>query len=60
VLAISQLQVNPGAVFSVQWTAEMAFATITGGLGTIEGPILGTAVYMIPCSRRSPPTTRGN
>ena len=47
VLAISQLQVNPGAVFSVQWTAEMAFATIIGGLGTIEGPILGTAVYMI-------------
>jgi ABC-type branched-subunit amino acid transport system permease subunit len=47
VLAISQLQVQPGAVFSVQWTAEMAFATIIGGLGTIEGPILGTAVYMV-------------
>ena len=47
VLAISQLQVQPGAVFSVQWTAEMAFATIIGGLGTIEGPIIGTAVYMV-------------
>ncbi len=46
-LAISQLQVQPSAVFSVQWTAEMAFATIIGGLGTIEGPILGTAVYMV-------------
>jgi branched-chain amino acid transport system permease protein len=46
-LAISQLQVQPGAVFSVQFTAEMAFVTIIGGLGTIEGPILGTAVYMI-------------
>ncbi len=46
-LAISQLQVQPSAVFSVQWTAEMAFVTIIGGLGTIEGPILGTAVYMI-------------
>jgi len=34
-------------VFSVQWTAEMAFAVIIGGLGTIEGPILGTIVYMI-------------
>ena len=31
VLAISQLQVQPSAVFSVQWTAEMAFATIIGG-----------------------------
>jgi branched-chain amino acid transport system permease protein len=47
VLAISQLQVQPGAVFSVQWTAEMAFATIIGGLGTIEGPIIGTVVYMV-------------
>jgi branched-chain amino acid transport system permease protein len=50
VLAIDQLQVVPGTsggVFSVQWTAIMAFATIIGGLGTIEGPILGTAVYMI-------------
>ena len=46
-LAISQLQVQPTAVFSVQWTAEMAFATIIGGLGTIEGPILGTAVYIV-------------
>jgi branched-chain amino acid transport system permease protein len=47
VLAISQLQVEPSAVFSVQWTAEMAFATIIGGLGTIEGPIIGTAVYIV-------------
>jgi branched-chain amino acid transport system permease protein len=46
-LAISQLQVQPGAVFSVQFTAEMAFVTIIGGLGTIEGPILGTAVYIV-------------
>ncbi|HUB40153.1 MAG TPA: branched-chain amino acid ABC transporter permease [Streptosporangiaceae bacterium] len=47
VLAISQLQVQPTAVFSVQWTAEMAFATIIGGLGTIEGPIIGTAVFIL-------------
>ena len=50
VLAIQQLQVVPstsGGVFSVQWTAYMAFATIIGGLGTIEGPIIGTAVYIV-------------
>ena len=34
-------------MFSVQWTAEMAFATIIGGLGTIEGPIIGTIVYLV-------------
>jgi branched-chain amino acid transport system permease protein len=47
VLAISQLQVEPTAVFSVQWTAEMGFAVIIGGLGTIEGPIIGTVIYMV-------------
>ena len=47
VLALSQLIVQPTAVFSVGWTAKMAFAVIIGGLGTIEGPILGTIVYMI-------------
>ena len=50
VLAIQQLGVVPGTsggVFSVQWTAEMAFAVIIGGIGTIEGPILGTIVYMV-------------
>jgi len=46
-LAVSQLIVQPSAVFSVQWTAYMAFAVIIGGLGTIEGPILGTIVYMV-------------
>ena len=46
-LAVSQLIVQPSAVFSVQFTAEMAFAVIIGGLGTIEGPILGTIVYMV-------------
>jgi branched-chain amino acid transport system permease protein len=47
VYIISQLGVQPSAAFSVQWTAEMAFAVIIGGLGTIEGPILGTIVYMV-------------
>jgi branched-chain amino acid transport system permease protein len=50
VLAIQQLQVVPqtsGGVFSVQWTAEMAFAVIIGGIGTIEGPIIGTIIYIV-------------
>jgi branched-chain amino acid transport system permease protein len=46
-VAVSQLIVQPGAAFSVQWTAEMAFAVVIGGIGTIEGPILGTIVYMV-------------
>jgi branched-chain amino acid transport system permease protein len=47
VLAVNQGLVQPSAVFNVQWTAEMAFAAIIGGLGTIEGPIIGTAVFIV-------------
>jgi branched-chain amino acid transport system permease protein len=47
VLIISQLNVEPGAAFTVQWSAEMIFVTVIGGIGTIEGPILGTIVFMI-------------
>src|SRR5262249_28453075 len=34
------------AAFSVSWSAKIIFITIIGGIGTIEGPILGTIVYM--------------
>jgi branched-chain amino acid transport system permease protein len=44
---ISQLNVEPTAAFSVQWSAEMIFVTIIGGIGTIEGPILGTIIFFV-------------
>jgi ABC-type branched-subunit amino acid transport system permease subunit len=44
---ISQQFVVPSAAFSVQFTAEMIFITIIGGIGTIEGPILGTIVFFV-------------
>jgi len=46
-LAVSQRFVQPGSVFSVQWSAEMIFVTVIGGIGTIEGPIIGAAVFFI-------------
>ena len=46
-LIISQLNVEPAAAFSVQWSAEMIFVTIIGGIGTIEGPIIGTIVFFV-------------
>ena len=46
-LIISQPFVEPTAAFSVQWSAEMIFVTIIGGIGTIEGPILGTIVFFV-------------
>ena len=35
------LFVEPGSVFSVQWSAYMIFMVLVGGLSTFEGPILG-------------------
>jgi branched-chain amino acid transport system permease protein len=45
VLILSQLNVLATSVFSVQWSAMMLFATIIGGIGSIEGPIIGTIVF---------------
>ena len=47
VLAISQLSVEPGNVFNVQWTAYMIFAVLIGGLGTVEGPIIGAVIFFV-------------
>ena len=47
VIAISQLDVEPGNVFNIQWTAYMIFAVLIGGLGTIEGPVLGSVVFIV-------------
>ena len=46
-LAVSQLNVQPASVFGVQWSAEMIFVTMIGGIGTIEGPVLGTIVFFL-------------
>jgi branched-chain amino acid transport system permease protein len=45
IVIISQLSIEPTAAFSVQYSAEMIFATIIGGIGTLEGPILGTIIF---------------
>ena len=45
VLAISQPFVQPTSVFSLQWAAEMLFVSMIGGLGTIEGPIVGSIIF---------------
>lgn len=44
---ISTLQVTPDASFSLNWSAAAIFIVVLGGIGTVEGPIIGTAVYFI-------------
>jgi branched-chain amino acid transport system permease protein len=45
VLVVSSLSVHPDAIFSVQYSAEMIFIVIIGGIGTIEGPIVGAVIF---------------
>jgi branched-chain amino acid transport system permease protein len=46
-LALSDLRVQPTSVFSVQWTAFMIFMVVIGGIGTLEGPIVGAVVFFV-------------
>ena len=44
-LIISNLQVQPDASFSVQYSAFMIFMVLVGGMGTFEGPLVGALVF---------------
>ena len=44
-IALNALRVQPDGIFSVQLTAEMMFIVLIGGIGSIEGPILGAIVF---------------
>ncbi len=46
VIELQKVRMSPDAAFSVNdWTAFVIFIVVIGGIGTIEGPIIGTLVY---------------
>lgn len=48
IIALQKIRVSPDAAFSVNdWTAFVIFIIVIGGIGTIEGPIVGTIVYFL-------------
>ena len=45
---VQKARISPDAAFSVtDWTAYVLFIVIIGGIGTIEGPILGVIVFFL-------------
>jgi branched-chain amino acid transport system permease protein len=43
---LQKLRISPDTAFSVNdWTAFIIFITVIGGIGRIEGPIVGTIVF---------------
>jgi len=45
---LQRLRISPETAFSVNdWTAYVIFITVIGGIGRIEGPIIGTLVFFL-------------
>jgi branched-chain amino acid transport system permease protein len=44
-IAANTLRVQPDSIFSVNYAVFMIFIVVIGGIGTIEGPILGAVVF---------------
>jgi branched-chain amino acid transport system permease protein len=45
---LQKIRISPDAAFSVNdWTAFVIFITVIGGIGRIEGPIVGTIVFFL-------------
>ena len=41
-------RISPDSAFSVlDWTAYVIFIVVIGGIGTIEGPIVGTVIFVV-------------
>ena len=44
---LNLLRISPDAAFSINWTAYTLFSVVIGGLGTLEGPIVGTLFFFL-------------
>lgn len=44
---LNLLRISPDAAFSVNWTACSIFIVVIGGLGSLEGPLVGTALFFL-------------
>lgn len=46
-LFLDQGAIIPKTAFSIDWTVYLCFMVIIGGIGTIEGPIVGALIYVV-------------
>jgi branched-chain amino acid transport system permease protein len=46
-LLINTLYIDPASVFNVNYSADMLFMVVIGGLGTMEGPIIGAVIFFL-------------
>jgi branched-chain amino acid transport system permease protein len=42
---LTKLRISPDSAISINWSVTVVFIVVVGGIGTIEGPILGTVLF---------------
>ncbi|WP_052420771.1 branched-chain amino acid ABC transporter permease [Paraburkholderia ferrariae] len=42
---LSVLYIDPAGAFDIDWQIRIIFIVVVGGVGTLEGPFVGTAIY---------------
>jgi branched-chain amino acid transport system permease protein len=48
IITLQKLRVSPPASFSIiDWTVYVIFIVVTGGIGSFEGPVIGTIVFFL-------------
>jgi branched-chain amino acid transport system permease protein len=47
-VTLQKVRVAPSASFSItDWTIFILFVVVIGGIGSLEGPIIGTALFLL-------------
>lgn len=44
---INKGTIYPDSGFDISWTISMVFIVIIGGVGTVEGPVIGSVIYVL-------------
>jgi branched-chain amino acid transport system permease protein len=47
ILYLNSIFIQPFEAFGIGWTVKLLFIVIIGGIGTIEGPIVGAVIFVI-------------
>ena len=44
---LTKLRISPDSAVSINWSVTVVFIVVVGGIGTIEGPIIGVVLYFL-------------
>ncbi|MEQ8697558.1 MAG: branched-chain amino acid ABC transporter permease, partial [Bauldia litoralis] len=44
---IDAIAITPPAAFNIFWSAYFVFVVVAGGMGTLAGPIIGSAIFVV-------------